>query len=97
MTFEAYKRRHGADCGQLTNHSCPLVKRPPLDEPLTAREFDILELLAQRYQDKEIAAQLCIAPTTVKTHLKHLYQKLQVSTRCQAVAKGQALGLLTHR
>jgi hypothetical protein len=36
-------------------------------------------------------------PTTVKTHLKHLYEKLQVSTRRQAVAKGQALGLLTHR
>jgi ATP/maltotriose-dependent transcriptional regulator MalT len=36
-------------------------------------------------------------PETVKTHLKHLYQKLQVSTRRQAVAKGHALGLLTHR
>jgi LuxR family maltose regulon positive regulatory protein len=65
----------------------PSSSAPPLDEPL----------LAQRYQDKEIAAQLCIAPTTVKTHLKHLYQKLQVSTRRQAVAKGHALGLLTHR
>jgi LuxR family maltose regulon positive regulatory protein len=75
----------------------PSSSAPPLDEPLTTRELDILELLAQRYQDKEIAAQLCIAPTTVKTHLKHLYQKLQVSTRRQAVAKGHALGLLTHR
>jgi LuxR family maltose regulon positive regulatory protein len=68
-----------------------------LVEPLTTRELDILELLAQRYQNKEIADQLSIAPTTVKTHLKHLYQKLQVSTRRQAIAQGHALGLLTHR
>jgi LuxR family maltose regulon positive regulatory protein len=74
-----------------------VISAPPLVEPLTTRELDILELLAQRYQDKEIAAQLCIAPTTVKTHLKHLYQKLRVNTRRQAVTQGQALGLLTHR
>ena len=74
-----------------------VISAPSLVEPLTARELDILELLAQRYQNKEIADQLSIAPTTVKTHLKHLYQKLQVSTRRQAIATGHALGLLTHR
>jgi LuxR family maltose regulon positive regulatory protein len=68
-----------------------------LDEPLTTREIQVLELLGQRLQDKEIASYLGIAPTTVKTHLRHLYQKLRVNSRFQAVSKAHALGLLSHR
>ena len=89
--------RSAASAPPAPGTSPAVISAPSLVEPLTTRELDILELLAQRYQDKEIAAQLSIAPTTVRTHLKHLYQKLLVSTRRQAVAKGHALGLLTHR
>jgi LuxR family maltose regulon positive regulatory protein len=66
-------------------------------EPLTNRELDILELLAQRLQSNEIAEKLFISIDTVKTLLKHIYQKLNVSNRRQGVDKANALGILTRR
>jgi LuxR family maltose regulon positive regulatory protein len=68
---------------------------PPLDEPLTNRELQILELLAQRLQNKEIAEDLFISVETVKAHLKSIYLKLDVSTRRQAIARAKALGIIT--
>jgi LuxR family maltose regulon positive regulatory protein len=69
----------------------------PLVEPLTNRELDVLELLVQRMQNKEIAEKLCISPETVKAHLRNIFQKLMVSTRRQAITRAKALGILTRR
>jgi ATP/maltotriose-dependent transcriptional regulator MalT len=76
--------------------ACVLAVSPPhsIVESLTNRELDTLELLAQRLYDKEIAEVLCISIWTVKTHVKHIFEKLQVSKRRQAVLKAEKLGLL---
>jgi LuxR family maltose regulon positive regulatory protein len=67
---------------------------PELIEPLTRRELEVLDLLAQRLSNKEIAASLFIAPNTAKRHILNICQKLQVNTRRDAVTKAQILGLL---
>jgi LuxR family maltose regulon positive regulatory protein len=63
-------------------------------ESLTNREQEILELLARRLSDKEIAQALHISPYTVSKHANNLYGKLQVAGRRQAVSKARALGIL---
>jgi ATP/maltotriose-dependent transcriptional regulator MalT len=56
---------------------------------------EVLELLAQRLTNKEIAEKLFIAPGTVKTHTLSIYAKLQVAGRRQAVEKAIQIGLLS--
>ena len=70
---------------------------PELPEPLTQREAEVLELLARRLSDKEIAAALVVSPLTIKRHTVNIYQKLGVNKRQQAVARAIALGLLAAR
>ena len=64
-----------------------------ISEPLSAREGDILKMIAEGLSNKEIARNLAIAPETVKSHVKHIFTKLNVEKRAQAVSRAQILGL----
>jgi LuxR family maltose regulon positive regulatory protein len=85
---------HGMPPRHPLSPSPRLPTSQPLIEPLTNRELDILELVAQRLHNKEIAEQLYISPETVKRHLQNVYHKLQVRGRREAVARAADLGLL---
>jgi LuxR family maltose regulon positive regulatory protein len=63
-------------------------------EPITGRELEVLRLLAAGASNAEVARELVVEQSTIKTHLIHLYGKLGVHSRTQAVARARALQLL---
>jgi LuxR family maltose regulon positive regulatory protein len=65
-----------------------------LIEPLTDRELAVVRLLGQRLSYAEIAVELTISPSTVKTHVNHIYGKLGASGRKDAIIHADRLGLL---
>lgn len=73
------------------------IIHPPskiLIEPLTKRELEILQLAAEGLSNREIADKLYLSIGTVKVHLKHIFGKLDVSSRTQASARARELNLL---
>lgn len=66
-----------------------------LVEPLSKREVEVLQLLARGYTNQEIGQQLTIAESTVKMHIKHMYNKLNVHNRVQAILQARELQLLS--
>jgi DNA-binding NarL/FixJ family response regulator len=67
---------------------------PPLDEPLSEREYEVLQLLARGRRNPEIARALMISENTVKAHLKSIYRKLGVGDRVRAVNRARELSLV---
>ncbi|MBA2470162.1 MAG: hypothetical protein H0V37_12220 [Chloroflexia bacterium] len=74
--------------------SAPGQTASPLAEPLTARQVEILRLLADGRSNREIAGRLYIAEGTVKAHLHQLFGKLMARNRTEAVANARELRLL---
>ena len=71
-----------------------MVDAPPLVEPLSERELQVLRLVAAGLSNREIADQLIISLGTVKSHVHNIYGKLGVRNRAQAIARARELKLL---
>jgi DNA-binding NarL/FixJ family response regulator len=71
--------------------------RTPAPGALSERELEVLALISQGFTNRGAAAQLFISEATVKTHLLHIYAKLDVSDRAAAVATAFERGLLVLR
>jgi DNA-binding NarL/FixJ family response regulator len=65
-----------------------------LDEPLSDREMEVLQLMAKGHSNKEIGRQLWIGETTVKTHVSHILRKLGQADRTQAVLAAVKAGIV---
>jgi len=61
---------------------------------LTERELDVLRYLARGLTTSQAGAELFISENTVKTHIRHIHEKLDVSNRAEAIAKATQLGLI---
>lgn len=68
---------------------------PPLLAPLTARETEVLELIASGLANREIANRLFVEVSTVKSYANSIFRKLGVQSRTQAVAEARALHLIS--
>ena len=71
------------------------VRAPETTEALTAREMEVLRLLALGQSNKEIARHLSIVEDTIKIHVRHILSKLGVQSRTQAVLCAMRLGLIS--
>jgi LuxR family maltose regulon positive regulatory protein len=74
--------------------STPSNPRAVLVEPLSKREFEVLQLVAKGLSNRQIAEQLFLAISTIKGYNQRIFAKLQVSRRTEAVARARELGLL---
>jgi LuxR family transcriptional regulator, maltose regulon positive regulatory protein len=90
--IEAWRSRYEFEPQQARAPTATAI--PATSEPLSAREGDILKLIAEGLSNKEIARNLAITPETVKSHVKHIFTKLNVEKRAQAVSRAQILGLV---
>jgi LuxR family maltose regulon positive regulatory protein len=70
------------------------TKAQPLPEPLSERELQVLQLIEEGASNQEIAQELVIAIDTVKRHVSHIFAKLGVNNRLQAVIQARELHLL---
>jgi LuxR family maltose regulon positive regulatory protein len=80
---------------EKTDPSITQVPESQLVEPLSERELEVLQFIAEGLTNQEIATRLYLSLYTVKAHARNIYGKLGVKNRTQAVAKGKALGILS--
>jgi LuxR family maltose regulon positive regulatory protein len=79
-----------------TKESLPsfLLHPSSLAEPLSARELEVLRLLRTPMSQSEISDELYVSVNTIRTHVKHIYEKLDVHSRIEAIKRADELGLV---
>ena len=98
--LERHRRQRDLACRSDLGDPRPAVRedagrRPtPTTEPLTESETRVLRYLPTNLSAPEIAGELHLSLNTIRTHMRHLYAKLGVHTRAEAVESARALGLL---
>ncbi|KAA3646748.1 MAG: hypothetical protein DWQ07_11135 [Chloroflexi bacterium] len=109
LLYEAVRREISTDYAQRLLAAFPISEPEPvttkqtksagldLIEPLSARESEVLELMAEGLTNQEIGSKLFLSLNTVKVHARNIYGKLGVNNRTQAVTKAQGLGILQQR
>jgi len=91
--FEAAAaRRSGTRTGSVIPFSPPVMRE--LEQEPTAREVEVLQLVADGLVNREIGQRLFLSEETVKSHVRHLLAKLQARSRAHAVAVGFRRGLI---
>ena len=94
VDIEAVAKRLVAELTRLSETPAPAAAEQPLIEPLSDRELQVLRMVAAGKSNREIGRELYLALGTVKSHLHHIFQKLDVRSRTQAVARAIDLKLL---
>lgn len=90
-TTDASKAMDGGN----EDHAIDKRRRKSTNDALSPREIATIDLIGRGQSNKEIARTLGIAPETVKSHVKHIFLKLEVESRAQAVSRAHALGLIS--
>jgi LuxR family maltose regulon positive regulatory protein len=89
--FEAEEQKR-----EYESHLPPAPSAQSLIEPLSQRELEVLQLIAQGLSNREIGERLFLALDTVKGHNRRIFGKLSVSRRTEAVEKARSLDILPH-
>jgi LuxR family maltose regulon positive regulatory protein len=94
--FGSEARPHAEAAGDaaLTARLAGPADADALLDPLSEREVEVLRLVAAGHSNQTIARELVVAPSTVHSHVKNIYSKLDVHSRTQAVARAREIGLL---
>lgn len=91
--FEAAAaRRSSSRAGSVIPFNVPVLRE--LEQEPTAREIEVLQLVADGLVNREIGQRLFLSEETVKSHVRHLLAKLQARSRAHAVAVGFRRGLI---
>jgi len=85
---------HVPEDPKLPPSAVPPLREEPPTRPLTGREIDILRLIAKGLSNNEAAHVLDLSRATVRTHLEHIYEKLDVTNRVEAVTEGLRKGII---